>query len=492
MRSRATLPSFALGLLGATLVGACGSAAPAPAVIIAPTPSDAELVKAAMPSIVLVVNSRDDRKTTWGAGFFFAPGKVLTAHHVVADKGKIAIMPFRPERPSYSPMDGGLKRFLFENTRDLVPAQVARVDAVSDLALLEIEGDLGQRPFLTWAGDDVRPGDRVYALGHPQETPWSFSAGVVGALQYGLIQHDATVGPGSSGGPLLNLRGEVVGVNVAQIVSEPVGLSFARPGHVVASAIGDSGSPATSIDVSTPTATALSCWRAQELALKEVGECFDWESEWRQYRSIIDEAAAHAPNDEVRARILGCARDGDHKARWIARRREKVARALDPSFEQGRKEQELDPADPELPPAVAALLRDGLAAWRRSESAGDSSFEADFRDPLRLRKRLRQGLRIEDTRRVAPDAEWVLLGSRNDDGTVAHFAELYVRIGDHWLQRGMPWPEDIERLPRGWPEPMETFAMKRALSVPHIVKKALHGPLCDQAARQPPAPGPRG
>lgn len=492
MRWHARSPMALLALAAAALLCACGSASPAPEVVVAPTPSDADLVKSAMPSIVLVVNTRDDRKTTWGAGFFFAPGKVLTAHHVVSDKGKVAIMPYRPDRPSYSPMDGGLMRFLFENTRDLVPARVARIDAVSDLALLEVEGDLGQRPILTWASGDVRPGDRVYALGHPQETPWSFSAGVVGALQYGLIQHDATVGPGSSGGPLLNTRGEVVGVNVAQIVSEPVGLSFARPGHVVASAIGDSGSPATSIDLSTPTATALSCWRAQELALKEVGECFDWESEWRQFRAIVDEAASHAPDDEVRARILGCARDDEQKARWIARRREKVARALDPSVDKGTAEQDLDPADPELPPPVAELLRAGLAAWKGAERSDDSSFEADFRDPLRLRKRLRLGLRIEDTRRVAPDAEWVLLGSRNADGTVAHFAELYVRVGDHWLQRGMPWPEDIERLPRGWPAPMETFQVKRALSVAHIFKKALRGPLCEQAAKPPSGPGARG
>jgi len=161
------------------------------------------LIQEALPAIVLVVARLDGDKSRFGAGFFDASGRVVTAQHVVASARSVAVLPFKKGRASYSPMDGGLKRFLFENTPELVPARVLKEDGVSDLALLEVSADIGPRRALNWAHADVLPGDRVLALGHPQETPWSFSAGVVGALQYGIIQHDAAVGPGSSGGPLL-------------------------------------------------------------------------------------------------------------------------------------------------------------------------------------------------------------------------------------------------------------------------------------------------
>jgi len=431
---------------------------------------DVALVRRVMPAIVLVVNTRADGKTTWGAGFFWQPGKVLTALHVVEDPGQIAIMLHRAGRPTYSPMDGGILRFLFENGRELVPATIGQRDALSDLAVLEVDPAVApDAPILPWASDDARPGERVLALGHPQQTPWSFSAGVVGTLQYGLIQHDATVGPGSSGGPLLDERGEVVGVNVAQVVSQPVGLSFARPAHVVLSAFGGGEARATMIDLRSPTASALSCWRAQELALREVADCFDWESAWRQYLVSLEEAASLVSDPDMKARITQCATRPGEKEGFIERRRVGVVRALDPTASKGT---DLDASDPDLPPAVAAIYREGLAEWSRNPEGSGREFAEDFRDPGRMRSRLRLGLRVEDTRRIAPDLEWVLFASRNVDGSVAHFSELYARIGERWLQRPMPWPEEVARMPGTWPPPLETYALKRKFVIAHIVKRA--------------------
>lgn len=451
---------------------------------------DVELVRRVMPSIVLVVNTRVDGKTTYGAGFFAAPGLVLTALHVVEDKGSVALMLYRAGRSTYSPMDGGIMRFLFENTRDLVPATIAQRDGVSDLATLAFDpAVLPNPPILPWSADDVRPGERVLALGHPQQTPWSFSAGIVGALQYGLIQHDATVGPGSSGGPLLNTRGEVVGVNVAQVVSQPVGLSFARPAHVVTSAFagaalptgrGQPGStrPSTFLDLGSATSSALSCWRAQELALREVAECFDWESEWRQYVLIVEEAASLVRDPDLKARISQCVTRPGEKEAFVDRRRTGVIRALDPSISKSSEATEIDPADRDLPPAVAALYQEGLAEWRRAPEGSTRLFAEDFRDPERMRSRLRLGLRVEDTRRIAPDLEWVLFASKNSDGTVAHFSELYAKVGEQWLQRAMPWPDEVQRMPKSWPPPMDTFAVKRKISLAYIVKRALRAEGC--------------
>jgi hypothetical protein len=446
---------------------------------------DVELVRRVMPSIVLVVNSRADGKTTYGAGFFSAPGKVLTALHVVEDKGTIALMLYRAGRPTYSPMDGGIMRFLFENSRDLVPATIAERDGVSDLATLAFDPTvLPSPPILAWSADDVRPGERVLALGHPQQTPWSFSAGIVGALQYGLIQHDATVGPGSSGGPLLNTRGEVVGVNVAQVVSQPVGLSFARPAHVVNSAFGGTARPSggrgqsSAIDLGSATSSALSCWRAQELALREVAECFDWESEWRQYVLIVEEAASLVSDPDLKTRIAQCITRPGEKEAFIERRRTGVIRALDPSAMKSSEAKQVDPNDRDLPPAISALYQEGMAESMRTPEGSTRLFAEDFRDPERMRSRLRMGLRVEDTRRIAPDLEWVLFASRNSDGSVAHFSELYAKVGELWLQRAMPWPEEVERLPKSWPPPMDTFAIKRKISLAYIVKRALRAEGC--------------
>ncbi|MCC6625723.1 MAG: trypsin-like peptidase domain-containing protein [Deltaproteobacteria bacterium] len=467
------------------VVAACTSAAPLPGGEVAqwtgpapgPVPDKAraderevDLVRRVMPAIVLVVNTRKDGKTTWGAGFFSERGKVLTALHVVEDEGQVAIMLHRPGRQTYSPMDGGILRFLFENGRELVPATIEKRDAVSDLAVLAFDPAAApDAPILPWSSDDVRPGERVLALGHPQQTPWSFSAGVIGTLQYGLIQHDATVGPGSSGGPLMNTRGEIVGVNVAQVVSQPVGLSFARPAHVVTSAFGDGEARPFMIDLGSPTSSALTCWRAQELALREVADCFDWESSWRQHLLVLEEAASLVEDPDMKARIAQCATRPGEKEAFLERRRTGVVRALDPTASKGK---DLDPDDPDLPQVVRDIYRQGLAEWKRTPEHTTAQFADDFRDPERLRSRLRLGLRVEDTRRVAPDLEWVLFASRSPDGSIAHFSELYALIGDRWLQRPMPWPEDLAKLPRTWPPPIETFAVKRKITLAYVVKRA--------------------
>jgi S1-C subfamily serine protease len=101
----------------------------------------------------------------------------------------------------------------------------------------------------------VRTGDEVYATGHPFGLADSFSSGVVSGLNRtvpindqqtlkGLIQFDAAVNPGNSGGPLLNKAGQVVGIVTA--LANPagenffVGIGFAIP---IATAGGAAGAP---------------------------------------------------------------------------------------------------------------------------------------------------------------------------------------------------------------------------------------------------------
>ena len=145
-------------------------------------------------------------------------GYILTNHHVVANADKITVT-------------------LLEN-RSLI-AQVVGSDEGSDLAVLKVDAaNLTSIPF----GDStaLRVGDYVVAIGNPFGFTNSVTSGIVSALgRSGLnnasfedfIQTDASINPGNSGGALVNLRGELVGINSA-IISRTggnVGIGFAIP-----------------------------------------------------------------------------------------------------------------------------------------------------------------------------------------------------------------------------------------------------------------------
>lgn len=468
--------------LAASLV-ACAAREPAPppaspaqsaSAVPATKKSTADVVAAALPAVVLLLNERPAKAggapvTTYGAGFLTQGGLVVTSLHVVDGDGKLSAMLYEPGRAGYSPMDGGLSRFLFENHADLVPAERVAADGVTDLAVVRVGADTSHLPALVWSNEELRAGDRVLALGHPQETVWSFSEGVVGALQYGIVQHDAIVGPGSSGGPLLNERGEVVGVNVARVVNQPAGLSFARPIAMVASTFSDR-KIAGSLDRSTPAAAALSCWRAQQLAHPDTGDCFDWDDLWSKIEASAREARKLAATGAARDRIDGCVLAPGARAAWEKRERESVVHVFDPTQGHGAQADADPPAD----------------------SPAEGGFAADYRDPQRLARRLRNGIRVDDAHLVSPDMAWVLLASRAADGSVDQLTELYVRIQDRWVQRLWPTDAEVAALPATWPKPLLTQSGKRPQQIASILKQATSTAPCPVAPAGSAATAPGG
>lgn len=152
-----------------------------------------------------------------GSGFAVHPGGyVLTNHHVIDGARRIEAR-------------------LADGQR--VRATLVGADPLTDLALVRIEADL---PVLEW-GDvsGLRIGQRVLAVGSPLDFHLSVSSGVTGGFAraydgadpVGYLQHDAALNPGSSGGPLINEAGQVVGVNTAipQEAFFNVGISLAIP-----------------------------------------------------------------------------------------------------------------------------------------------------------------------------------------------------------------------------------------------------------------------
>ena len=166
--------------------------------------------------------SRENRAL--GSGFVIdKSGHVVTNYHVVEGASKVEV--------SFS-------------GNDEMPATVVGADPSTDIAVLRIRGAQNRAlaPLELGASSAVKVGDAVVAIGNPFGLERTVTAGIVSALQRQItapngfaidqvIQTDAAINHGNSGGPLLNADGRVIGVN-AQIETETggnVGIGFAIP-----------------------------------------------------------------------------------------------------------------------------------------------------------------------------------------------------------------------------------------------------------------------
>ena len=162
------------------------------------------------------------RATSLGSGFIIdKSGIVITNNHVIANAEKIKVI-------------------LKDGTR--LDAKVIGRDAKTDLAVLKVnaKGDLPTVPF--GDSDNARVGDWVVAIGNPFGLGGSVTAGIISARHRDInagpyddfIQTDASINRGNSGGPLFNMKGEVVGINTAIISPRggSVGIGFSIPSNL--------------------------------------------------------------------------------------------------------------------------------------------------------------------------------------------------------------------------------------------------------------------
>jgi S1-C subfamily serine protease len=196
-----------------------------------------EIYERAAPGVVRV--NRTSNSTTFadpqasglGSGFVIdKTGHIVTNYHVVEGASEVNVS--------------------FSN-RDTVRAEIVGTDPSTDLAVLRVETSANAlTPLPLGNSDRIRVGDPVVAIGNPFGLDRTVTSGIVSALQRlitapnsfaidHVIQTDAPINPGNSGGPLLNARGQVIGVNTqietgtGSSATGNVGIGFSVPSNTV-------------------------------------------------------------------------------------------------------------------------------------------------------------------------------------------------------------------------------------------------------------------
>jgi S1-C subfamily serine protease len=185
------------------------------------------------PNQIIIINGvpATGRSMALGSGFVYDnQGHIVTNSHVVSGVKKADVT------------------FTDGNTYS---ANVVGKDPYSDLVILQITGNFSQEkvvPLLLADSSAVRPGEQVIAIGNPFGLSGTITTGIVSAKGRLLpnpdtgfstpdtIQTDAAINPGNSGGPLLNTKGEVIGMNTAIFsrTGSYSGVGFAIPSNTIA------------------------------------------------------------------------------------------------------------------------------------------------------------------------------------------------------------------------------------------------------------------
>ena len=158
-------------------------------------------------------------------------GHIVTNYHVIRDAERLEVTLYDKEK---------------------YEAKRVGIDPINDIAVLKIDcPEEKLYPAQLGRSDDLKVGQKVLAIGNPFGLNQTLTTGIISSLQrtlrtdFGLIddviQTDAAINPGNSGGPLLNRRGEVIGINTAIFsrTGESVGIGFAVPVNTVSRILPD-------------------------------------------------------------------------------------------------------------------------------------------------------------------------------------------------------------------------------------------------------------
>ena len=245
---------------GSTVTTITSAAAPSgrnvPAASV-PIGSVEQVAAEVVPSVVKL-ETKMGRQSEEGSGIILSEdGLILTNSHVVSAAKDVRPVPgrtpARPDAPGVPSGPGGLSTTVTFADGRTAPFTVVGTDPDSDIAVVRAEGVSGLTPIKVGSSADLRVGQDVVAIGSPLGLEGTVTTGIVSALNRPVaasgdannqntvldaIQTDAAINPGNSGGALVNMSGELVGVNSAiatlggdspEAQGGSIGLGFAIP-----------------------------------------------------------------------------------------------------------------------------------------------------------------------------------------------------------------------------------------------------------------------
>ncbi len=194
-------------------------------------------------TVLLVMEDTNGQPLSLGSGFFVGDGQIATNLHVVEGAAR-----------GYAKLVGQKTKFNIEG--------YTAIDEKRDLIILKVTA-FGMQVISLGNSDLAQVGETVYAVGNPRGLEGTFSNGIISSIRPvgtdKLIQITAPLSPGSSGGPVLNRRGKVIGVSVLTI-RDGQNLNFAIPSNYLNNLI-------TKVEISKPLSQAKPA-NSQRLLLK--------------------------------------------------------------------------------------------------------------------------------------------------------------------------------------------------------------------------------
>jgi S1-C subfamily serine protease len=174
--------------------------------------STKEIAAKGLKSVVFIKTKDAQSKSLgFGSGFFITKNLIATNYHVIKGATQVTASSIY-------------------KTNEEFTCKVLGTNKENDLAIIEIQGTTGIA--LEISLQDLEIGERVYAIGNPEGMGGTFSDGLISSLRKfkgytnSLIQHTAPMSHGSSGGPLLNSNGDVIGI-ISSFIQSVQNLNFA-------------------------------------------------------------------------------------------------------------------------------------------------------------------------------------------------------------------------------------------------------------------------